>query len=64
MRRHGRAYAYPRYTFTNGSADIRALFTASCDRLGIAWRQMNATNVSVARRASVERLDAFVGPKR
>jgi hypothetical protein len=36
----------------------------SRDRLGVEWRQMNATNVSVARRASVAKLDAFVGPKR
>ena len=59
----GRTYAYPRYTFTNQSADIRRLVTDICDRLGIAWRQMNATNVSVARRAAVAELDAFVGPK-
>ena len=57
-------HAYPRYTFTNSSADIRALFTGACDRLGIAWRQMNARNISVARREAVERLDAFVGAKR
>ena len=63
--RHGdKTYAYPRYNFTSASQDIRGLFTAACDRLGIAWRQMNARNISVARREAVERLDAFVGPKR
>ena len=56
-------YQYPRYTFSNRSDDIRRLFTDSCDRLGLEWRQMNAWNISVARRASVARLDEFVGPK-
>jgi hypothetical protein len=60
----GKAYAYPRYNFTNRSADIRGLFTDACDRLGIAWRRMNAMNVSVARREAVAALDGFVGPKR
>jgi hypothetical protein len=63
--RHGdRTYAYPRYNFTNASPDIRLLFTDACDRLGIAWRRMNARNVSVARRDAVAHLDEFVGPKR
>jgi hypothetical protein len=63
--RHGeRVYAYPRYTFSNASADIRKLFCDTCDLLGIEWRVMNARNISVARRASVARLDEFVGPKR
>jgi hypothetical protein len=60
----GKAYAYPRYNFTNKSADIRGLFTDACDRLGIAWRRMNAMNVSVARREAVAALDGFVGAKR
>jgi hypothetical protein len=64
VRHDKKTYAYPRYNFTSASDDIRGLFTAACDRLGIAWRQMNARNVSVARREAVERLDAFVGPKR
>ncbi len=59
----GRAYSYPRYTFSNSSEDIRRIFTLACDLLGVQWRQMNATNVSVARRESVARLDEFVGPK-
>jgi hypothetical protein len=63
--RHGdRLYTYPRYTFSNASADIRMLFCQACDLLGIEWRVMNARNISVARRASVARLDEFVGPKR
>jgi hypothetical protein len=58
-----KTYSYPRYTFSNASEDIRRLFTATCDQLGIEWRQMNARNISVARRESVARLDEFVGPK-
>jgi hypothetical protein len=61
---NGKAYEYSRYNFTNASADIRELFCASCDALGIAWRRMNARNISVARREAVAALDAFVGPKR
>ncbi len=57
-------YEYVRYAFTNASADIRKIFTDSLDHLEIEWRQMNARNISVARSASVSRLDAFVGPKR
>ncbi|WP_432763033.1 helix-turn-helix domain-containing protein [Actinomadura xylanilytica] len=58
-----RFYTYPRYTFTNKSPDIQRIFTAALDRLDVPWRQMNAMNVSVARRAAVARLDEFVGPK-
>ena len=60
----GREYAYPRYTFSNVSDDIKRIFCDACDALGIEWRRMNAKNISVARRASVARLDEFVGPKR
>jgi hypothetical protein len=55
---------YPRYHFSNASSDIRALFGRACDQLGIEWRPNNARNLSVARRASVARLDEFIGPKR
>jgi hypothetical protein len=62
--RHGtRTYVYSRYCFSNTSPDIKKLFCEACDRLGIEWRVMNAQNISVARRASVARLDEFVGPK-
>jgi hypothetical protein len=64
VRVNGRRYTYPRYTFTNASADIRRLFCDACDLLRIDWRVMNARNISVAKRASVARLDDFVGPKR
>ena len=46
-------YAYPRWFFSNRSADIRALFCASCDRLGIRWTQSNPRNISVTHRAGV-----------
>lgn len=54
---------YPRYHFTNTSADIRRIFTDACDAIGVQWRPNNATNISIARRTSVEILDSFIGPK-
>jgi hypothetical protein len=56
-------YSYPRYFFSNRSADIRGLFCQSCDRLGIRWTQSNPRNISVSHRDSVALLDTFVGPK-
>jgi transcriptional regulator with XRE-family HTH domain len=43
--------------------DIRQLFGVACTRLGVEWRRMNRTTISVARQDSVARLDTFVGPK-
>jgi hypothetical protein len=63
VRAGGKAYAYPRCNFTNASDDTRGLFTWTCDLLGIEWRQMNARNISIARRDSVARLDTFIGAK-
>jgi hypothetical protein len=57
-------YAYPRYFFSNLSADIRGLFCAACDRLRVRWTQPNPRNISISHRASVALLDEFVGPKR
>jgi hypothetical protein len=57
-------YAYPRYFFSNLSADIRGLFCEACDSLGLRWTQPNARNVSISHRSSVALLDEFVGPKR
>jgi hypothetical protein len=56
--------AYPRYHFSNVSADIRGIFGRACDQLGIEWRANNRWSLSVARRGSVALLDEFVGPKR
>ncbi len=57
-------YTYPRYLFSNRSADIRGLFTEACRRVGVHARQSGRWQVSVARREDVELLDTFVGPKR
>ncbi|MEF3115736.1 transcriptional regulator [Streptomyces chrestomyceticus] len=60
-------YEYPRYFFTNASADIVRLCTDTLDAVGVEWRQARhsrrAQNVSVARRASVALMDVHVGPK-
>jgi hypothetical protein len=56
-------YAYPRYFFSNMSADIRELFCASCERIGVRWTQSNHRNISVSHRDSVAILDLFIGPK-
>lgn len=56
-------YRYPRYEFTNLSADIRALCTDALDLFGIAWRPNGEIRISVARRAAVAALDEHVGPK-
>ena len=58
------AERYPRYHFSNVSADIRGIFGRACDQLGIEWRPNNPFSLSVARRGSVALLDEFVGPKR
>ena len=64
IRHPSKTYVYPRYGFCNASADIRQIFTDACDRVGVEWRQMNARNVSVAKRDSVEKLDHFGAVKR
>jgi hypothetical protein len=56
-------YEYPRYFFTNASADIIGLCTWALDLLGIEWKMSNARNISVARRHAVAALDEHVGPK-
>jgi hypothetical protein len=61
-------YEYPRYFFTNTSADIVRLFTGVLDRVGVEWKTLHqsraAVTVSIARKASVALMDAHVGPKR
>jgi hypothetical protein len=64
IRHPRRTYRYPRYQFSNVSDDIRGIFCEYLDVLGVEWRRMNATTISVARRASVAELDRLVGPKR
>jgi hypothetical protein len=55
---------YPRYHFSNVSADIRGIFGLACDQLGSSGAQTTGWSLSVARRGSVALLDGFVGPKR
>ncbi|UGY90806.1 transcriptional regulator [Streptomyces gobiensis] len=60
-------YEYPRYFFTNTSADIIRLFTDTLDGLGVEWKharqRRKAQMISIARRASVALMDEHVGPK-
>jgi hypothetical protein len=60
-------YEYPRYFFTNVSADIRQLYCDALDTVGVEWRVTRRGdqpyNVSVARRASVRLMDLHIGPK-
>ncbi|MER8182489.1 transcriptional regulator [Kitasatospora sp. NPDC094015] len=62
-----RRHEYPRYFFTNTSADIVRLFTGTLDALGVEWkasrRPSGAVNISIARRAAVALLDEHVGAK-
>jgi hypothetical protein len=53
-----------RWFFSNRSDDIRGLFCATCDAVGIRWTQSNHRNISVSHRRSVALLDEWVGPKR
>ncbi|MGY0007633.1 transcriptional regulator [Micromonospora sp. I033] len=59
----GKVYVYPRYMFTNESADIMRLCQWGLDLLGIAWRMNRRNSLSVARRDAVAALDRHVGPK-
>jgi hypothetical protein len=57
-------YKYPRYQFTNYSADIREIFCNACDAYGVSWTQMNWRTIAVSRRTDVAKLDQIIGPKR
>jgi len=57
-------YVYPRYFFSNESADIRAMFEMACSLVGVDCRPAGSRQISVARHRSVEILDRLVGPKR
>jgi hypothetical protein len=58
-----RWYEYPRYFFSNESADIIGLCSQALDQLGVRWRMARRNVLSVARRESVTRMDELVGPK-
>ena len=63
IKRPSGTYSYPRYQFSNRSAEIRAIFTLACDRVGIECRPSNAWTVSVSKMSQVARMDEFIGPK-
>jgi hypothetical protein len=54
---------YPRYFFTQVSDDIRRLLCRTLRELDVEYTWNSARDVSIARAASVARLDEFVGPK-
>jgi hypothetical protein len=56
-------YQYARYFFRNASEDILGIFAETCDALGVAWTRSAARTISVSKRSSVARLDAWIGPK-
>ena len=55
--------AYPRYLFSQRSADIREIFAGACRRLGVTVSTAGRNQVSIGRRADVAFVDGFVGPK-
>lgn len=57
-----RGVASVRYHFTNHSTDIRNLFCAALDSLGIPWTQNSRYMIAVYRKAATARLDEFVAP--
>jgi hypothetical protein len=59
----GKRYEYPRYFFTNHSADIRDIFERACALIGVESRPNNRYNLSIAHRRSVAILDEFIGSK-
>lgn len=59
----GKTYWYPRYFFTNSSADILQMCAAAFDRVGIRWQQNRWNSLSVAYGPSVAYMDTFIGPK-
>lgn len=54
-------YDYPRWQFTNHSADIRELCCWALDLVDIPWRQSNRSVISVSTRTGVARLDELIG---
>jgi hypothetical protein len=56
-------YDYPRWQFTNVSADILELCCWALDLVDVPWRRSRWNCVSVSRRAAVARLDELIGMK-
>src|SRR3984885_12049247 len=62
-RQAGRVRYAARYSFSNRSEDIKALFCDSCDPLEIRWTRPSHKEIAIYRGESVARMDEFVGPK-
>lgn len=52
-----------RYHFSNRSEDIKGLFCAALDGLGIEWTRPSDRDIAIYRKSSVKLLDEFIGPK-
>ncbi|MCW2526017.1 MAG: hypothetical protein JWM76_877 [Pseudonocardiales bacterium] len=63
IRHPKRTYAYPRYNFSNESADIINIFTGALDLVGVNWRMCRPNMVAVSRRDDVAKMDVHIGPK-
>jgi hypothetical protein len=55
--------SYPRYSFSNVSRDIQAIFCETCDELGVHWTKPFWKTVAISKRPDVERRDTFIGAK-
>ena len=55
--------AYPRYLFSQRSADIREIFAQTCRRLGVTVSPAGPPQLSIGRRMDVAFVDRFVGAK-
>lgn len=60
-------FEYPRYFLTNKSEDILRIYSDTLTNVGVEWKVTRRAgapyNISVARRASVALMDAYVGAK-
>jgi hypothetical protein len=56
-------YEYPRWQFTNCSAEIQQWCCDALDLVDVPWRRSNQKTISVSTRAGVARLDELIGPK-
>lgn len=59
-----RGVASIRYHFSQKSEDIKSLYCAALDRLGITWTRPCDKQIAVYRKEAVARLDRFIGPKK
>lgn len=59
----GKTYSYVMYAFTNKSEDLHAIVGAAAARLSLRPTRTGTKNTFFRRRADVQALDAFVGPK-